>query len=881
MNYTGEHLLPGQLGHFAVILSLVASLVATIAFFKASKVNNAAEKQSWLRLARGVFLVETISVITIIACIYYILTNHLFEYNYAWEHSDKTLQTKYVFACLWEGQEGSFLLWAFWHCVLGWILIFTAKKWEAGVLTAVSFAQFCIATMMLGLYVQGQKIGNNPFLLLRHEGMLTPANAPMLFDENGALRQDYLVSYIRDGSGLNALLQNYWMVIHPPILFLGFASTIVPFSFAFAGLVNKDHSWVKPVLPWAGFSGAVLCTGIMMGAAWAYESLSFAGYWAWDPVENASLVPWLVMVAGLHTNIIYRNSGYSLKSTYVFYLLSFLLILYSTFLTRSGILGDTSVHAFVGADMTPQLYLFVAVFAWFVPVMAARKTGTKWLYVGLFVITTLMAQFVASIFTLASIIGAVVCIVIEINKTNIPAVKKEENTYSREFWMFIGALVLFLAAIVIITQTSIPVFNKWKNSISFLKSKFPNDIGNPEDPQFFYNQIQIFIAIILGLLTAVTQYFRYKDTPKAFFGRKIWIPTLTALVLSLAISLSGYMNYDKKGPGFMIAIQVALFGAIYAIIANAGYIWLGMKGRIKAAGASVAHVGFGMLLLGVLISSSKKEVLSWNTTGIALFEKTKDQDPAENLTLFQGIKTDMGKYDVTYVRDTVNNVDRMKYFELKFDSKNGNEHFNIYPDVLRATKGQQGFAFNPDKKHYWNKDLFVYVSSFQGGSVQHDTSTFRPIEIREGDTIFYSNGMILLNGVQVNPHSDTRFNDGEMAMVLDMTVISKQGSRFTLKPGIAIKGNSFRNLPDTVLSQGLIVQFNKVADEKNRILEVGIKENKEMTPVLTLKVYQFPYINLVWLSVVIMVTGFIMSVVQRVKKDKAATTTVRQMVHTQ
>ncbi|MDV7399460.1 cytochrome c biogenesis protein CcsA, partial [Arthrospira platensis SPKY1] len=98
------------------------------------------------------------------------------------------------------------------------------------------------------------------------------------------------------GSGLNPLLQNYWMTIHPPTLFLGFASTAIPFAYAIAGLWTKEHqAWLKPALPWALFSGAILGTGILMGGAWAYEALSFGGYWAWDPVENMSLVPWLIL----------------------------------------------------------------------------------------------------------------------------------------------------------------------------------------------------------------------------------------------------------------------------------------------------------------------------------------------------------------------------------------------------------------------------------------------------------------------------------------------------------------------------------------------------------------------------------------------------------
>jgi cytochrome c-type biogenesis protein CcmF len=118
---------------------------------------------------------------------------------------------------------------------------------------------------------------------------------------------DYLsIPQMQDGQGLNALLQNYWMVIHPPVLFLGFSSTVVPFAYAIAGLWKRDFGgWTRVALPWTLFSACVLGTGVMMGAAWAYEALSFGGYWGWDPVENASMVPWLVMIAGLHTQVIY------------------------------------------------------------------------------------------------------------------------------------------------------------------------------------------------------------------------------------------------------------------------------------------------------------------------------------------------------------------------------------------------------------------------------------------------------------------------------------------------------------------------------------------------------------------------------------------------
>src|SRR5450631_726568 len=409
MDYAGEHLMPGKLGQFFVVLAFAGSLVATISYFKSASVKSVVESDSWKRMARFAFFLNLISVFIVFATIFYIIQQHEFEYNFAWEHSSRNLDPKYMLSCIWEAQEGSFLLWMIWNSVLGTILMFRARQWEAPVLTIISFAQVCLLTMILGVYIFSFQIGHNPFMLVRQ-----------LFQEAPIFqRADYLsIPQMQDGQSLNALLQNYWMVIHPPVLFLGFASTMIPFAFAFSGLWKKQYgSWTKTALPWALFSCCVLGTGIMMGAAWAYESLTFGGYWAWDPVENASLVPWLVLVAGLHTLVVYNSTGHSLRATYLFLILGFTLILYSTFLTRSGILGDTSVHAFVSSGMDLQLVLLILVF--FVP---------------------------AIIYYL-------------LRYRQIPHISKEENTWSREFWMFIGALVIFLSALFIMVATSLPVIN--------------------------------------------------------------------------------------------------------------------------------------------------------------------------------------------------------------------------------------------------------------------------------------------------------------------------------------------------------------------------------------------------------------------------------------
>ena len=186
----------------------------------------------------------------------------------------------------------------------GVIIIHTNKFWEAPVMTIFALVQAFLASMILGVVIPGLnvKIGSSPFILLER------CDARC---SHFAAQPEFVP---KDGNGLNPLLQNYWMVIHPPTLFLGFASTLVPFSFCIAGLwLKKYRDWVRPALPWALFSGAILGLGILMGGYWAYETLNFGGYWNWDPVENAVYVPWLILIASIHTMITYKNSETALK----------------------------------------------------------------------------------------------------------------------------------------------------------------------------------------------------------------------------------------------------------------------------------------------------------------------------------------------------------------------------------------------------------------------------------------------------------------------------------------------------------------------------------------------------------------------------------------
>src|SRR6185503_12181278 len=151
MDYIGEHHLPGDIGRFFIVLSFVASLVATFSYFKSAQSKIDTDAAYWKKLGRYAFITEALSVIAIFGILFFIIQNHLFEYKYSWQHSSRSLEFKYMFACFWEGQEGSFLLWSFWHCMLGLVMIRKGKQWEAPVMTVVSFAQICLATMVAGL----------------------------------------------------------------------------------------------------------------------------------------------------------------------------------------------------------------------------------------------------------------------------------------------------------------------------------------------------------------------------------------------------------------------------------------------------------------------------------------------------------------------------------------------------------------------------------------------------------------------------------------------------------------------------------------------------------------------------------------------------------
>ncbi len=816
--FIGENLRPGQLGHFFIITAFVTALFSAFSYFNAarSEDKDLNKSNSWILLGRNGFVIHAASIFATFITLAYIIINHLFEYNYAWQHSSKALPMKYLLSCFWEGQEGSFMLWAFWHGVLGLIVMMTARKLESRVMAIIALVQVALTTMVLGFYFgENIQIGSTPFMLLRHQMQ----GAPIFSQPN------YL-DMIQDGNGLNVLLQNYWMVIHPPILFLGFASTLVPFAFTIAALWKGDYQlWIKPAIIWSLFAGGILGVGIMMGGAWAYESLTFGGYWAWDPVENASLVPWLTLVAGLHTLVVYKATGRSLIITVILLTLTYLLVWYSTFLTRTGILGETSVHAFTGEGKSLYWHLLVVISVLLI-----------------LVISLLIARW-----------------------KKMPRVKTEEGLDTREFWMFIGSFVLLLSAVQIAISTSIPV---WSPLAKWITGE---DVAPPVNPVQHYNSIQLWVAIVIALMTATVLFLKFKKT-----DMKVALQRL-ALTAAMGAALALLVGFTQKIDS--VQYSILLFASCYTIAGMIYYMIKVQKGKLKKLGPATGHLGFGMVLLGILLSSYNKQVISYNTLGKMwdFGKKTKEEnirESIENSILFKGVPVAMGDYFVTYQGDSTSTEDPRTFYKVNYERRDSatsevKESFTLYPDAFINPKGQQGLQANPSSKHYLHKDVFTYVTSVIDPAKKTDTSAYKSHIVHQGDSVYTANGYIVFKGFETNINNPAYIKeDGDIAAAAKLEIYDMKGLVDSATPVYYIRQGYVSHIEDTAKHMMIYTRFAKILPEQNAA-EIMIKENRPEDDYIVMKALIFPYINVLWLGVIVMALGFFISMINRItKKEK-------------
>lgn len=536
--YLGEWLLPGRIGNLMIIIAVVAALFAGFYYWLSARKEGTAALR-YARAANWIFGLHMLTLTMAGAILYYLIFNHRFEYQYVWKYSSLGLQVRYIIACFWAGQEGSFWVWAFWQGLVGLFIMVMLRNWRRSIMAIVSVAQFFLSSMLLGIQLFGLRIGSSPFVLLRQ----VPENL-----RDGFFNNPNYLKEITDGLGLNPLLENPWMVTHPPVLFLGYALFLIPFAFALTGLWKKDYSgWIKPALPWVGAALITLGTGILLGGRWAYESLTFGGFWAWDPVENASLVPWLVMLAALHFMLLSLKRAQHYRISFILVFLAFLFVLYATFLTRSGILAETSVHSFSADQRFQQIVVFI------------------------------------SLFLIIPIIGLIR------NWKSIPSQESKE-LLSRDFFLFAGSIVLVLSAFQIIFATSIPVFN----------AVFGTNLAPPTDPVSYYNNWQLPFALMMLVLIGFTQFLTYgRNHPSAFFKMLIF-PFLVSVALSVL-----YAYFYQSRILLILLVGVSAF----AVLASLDFILRHFK-KSQNLPASITHIGFGVFVAAIVLSFAHDRIIS-------------------------------------------------------------------------------------------------------------------------------------------------------------------------------------------------------------------------------------------------------------------------------
>jgi cytochrome c-type biogenesis protein CcmF len=497
-----------NIGNIALVLALLANLAALWYSFAWARGNAQSRIPALISMglaATGVVLASAFHLSN--------LLTHQFQFEYVRNFSERALPSLLLAASFWGGQAGSFLLWALWSALFALVLWWGLRRsaWAPFVLTPYLLITFCITAITLA---------SGPFVELPDR----PA----------------------DGNGLNPLLQNYWMAIHPPILFTGFTTMAGPFVFAVAALWRRDYDgWVPMAGPWTLLAWACMGTGLALGGFWAYESLGWGGFWGWDPVENSSLVPWLFASALLHGLVLQGARGSLKRSNLLLAITGYLSVIYSTFLTRSGILGNFSIHSFVELGLMNYLLAFIAIFS----VIGLGMLGWRWNGIGRRVIFS--------------------------------------QVLSREFSLLICVLLFVAIMLIVLLGTSMPVIS----ALPVFRSRFSVDMG-------MYGPMIAPFAFVLVLTMAVGPLLGWQSHKYGSLLKLLrWPAILSAVALFVCLLLN-------------IVYPVALLfvvASVFATATNAAVIVRIWRAGPLRLGGYLCHVGVGLLFVGIIGTNVYKQ----------------------------------------------------------------------------------------------------------------------------------------------------------------------------------------------------------------------------------------------------------------------------------
>ncbi len=528
----------GTIGSSIIKVAFAAAVAAAFFYFRSFN----GSSQRALVYARNCYHLATLSLIAAASIFLYLILTHQFQFTYVWEYSSTDLSVPLLISTFYAGQEGSFALWALYTSFIGvFLMLYTSKReYESATMSVYSLI---LSFLLLMLVVK------NPFALIWDS---FPADLVKSGPIPNGLQNVVILDAVKgvwaqfpiQGKGLNPLLQNYWMVIHPQILFLGFSSMAVPYTLAVAAMMKRDYnSWIRIATPWAVFGAMVLGTGIILGGYWAYETLGWGGFWGWDPVENSSLIPWLLCVASIHSALNQRKTGGFVRTNIVFSLLTFITVLYSTFLTRSGVLGDTSVHSFVD----PGMWVY-------------------WLLLGCL-----------------GLFGAIGFGLFAFRVREMPSAPAKHSYFSREFALFLGAFTLSFVALFVAIGTSSPIIT------SILKGKASAvEIS-------YYVQTNLPLGIVICLLSGLGQLLWWRRSDTGSFTRSLVAPVAFSFLITAAV-------YGVLGSAEFL-ILLFTFCASFSLFVNAKIGYSVFAGNPKFVGGSIAHVGIAIMCLGFVTSS--------------------------------------------------------------------------------------------------------------------------------------------------------------------------------------------------------------------------------------------------------------------------------------
>ena len=826
----------GTVGEFLLLLAFVASGVSAFGFFRAAQSEDVpAAAAFWERTGRSAWGVMSAAVVAVSGVLWYAIFTHQYQYAYIYQQSSNDLPLHYLFSTFWAGQEGSFLLWILMMCGVGGALIaYVKEEYEAPVMTVVAVSQLFLISMIVGLQIGPVEIGSSPFMTLAEKFTDAP-----VFQQN----PNFVPA---DGQGLNDLLQNPWMTIHPPVLFVGFSSMVVPFAFAIAALWKRRYTeWVRPALPWTLGAVMVLGVGIAMGGYWAYVTLSFGGYWAWDPVENSSLVPWIIGVAAFHTMLVQKKSGSSQKASLFLSILAYLFVIYSTFLTRSGILGDVSVHSFVDLGLYNQLVIW----------MSTISLGGFGLFAYRY--------------------------------TDLPTPDKEPRTLSREFMIFSGAVLLCATAAVIILGTSAPIFGR-------IFRDNPSAV-----PIEFYNKWTLPLSLGFVFLAGLGQLFWWNKMNVETLNRVLLKPIAFATIGTVAIlaftpfaeqtivvpmqqaaqtgapqTAGLFADFSQFWATYGYALQMLLlvFVGLFALFGNGMVLWRIGRGNPRMAGGALTHVGFAIMVLGIVASSGFSRALP--RLG-ELSYANEEKQSRQNFVLARGETRDVNGYRVTYLGTEENDRGRNKYLLDVTDPRG--RSYQLSPIAYQG-QGDQWFM-HPDVKAFVEKDIYAAVTPKEAtGAGQKKGPPGGEFQLAQGDSTVLGGdrfavsfrGFDVLKGPQEgmpDQAQSDRVPDGAMMAVgarLNVTNLKTQETR-SLKPiYLVMKDNSQQYVENRVADWDLRMAFTQM--DVNSGKATFAVEGVDVMPDdwVVVQAYAKPMISLLWLGIIIMTFGFVVAIIRRV-----------------